>query len=896
MKRNRKAPAPLRLNRQPREMYLQVFLLGFAAIFFVMVPVMILTGGYFVYYGDFNSQQLPFYHLANEAVRSGSFGWNWYTDLGANFIGSYSFYLLGSPFFWLSVLFPQSWVLYLMPWLLALKHGVAALTAYAYIRRFVRSRTCSVIGALLYSYSGFQLFNIFFNHFQDVTAFFPLLLLAMEQRVNENRRGVFALTVGFMAVLNYYFFTGQAVFLILYFIVRCAAPDFNANLRKFFSIALESVIGVAIAAFMLLPSALTILDNNRVGTFLTGMDMVAYNDRTRYLRILQSFFMLPDAPARPNLFHSDYGKWASIGGYLPLFSMAGVISFMSQKKKHWATRLTIICAVCAFIPTLNSMFHMFNDSYYARWYYMPVLILALMTAYALDNPKIKWRGGMVVCVLFYVFCGIVSLLPDRDKDKNLTWLKFAQYPWYFWLVLGACGVMLYLAGMVLVSRKRGWHFQRFALWMTALACVASTAMMVYFGIGLGMYPNYYVSYAIKGGAEIHLEAPENQFFRVDTSEDYDNYPMHWGYSNMRCFHSVVPTSIMNFYHNLGISRDVASRAETKHYPLRALFNVKYYFDKSFTDKGDENNHDIEMPGFVYLKKENGFEIYENEAYIPMGVAYDAYIERGEFDKMTALAREKAMLQALVLEPEQVEQYKDLLHPLADEARYTLTDDNYVEYCQNIAATRTCTTFTYDSYGFTAETAELDKPQAVFFSVPYESGWSAEVDGKAVEIIRADYDGFMAVPCEAGSHTITFHYETPGLKLGLMISAGGLGALVLYVLIMLIAEHKKRPAVPRRKYCYDYETADDLPIHGMYARYSIQKSKSRLILSEDDDEEPPAPEPLPEPDEEPQTVPEETEEEPEPDEPPAEPDTAEDEAESAEPEPAEHPAEEEQNNG
>ena len=197
--------------RKSKEKYGWVFLTAFVIMAVSVLPRTIANGGIFTYYGDFNSQQIMFYQHAHDSVQAGNLGWDWGTDLGSSFIGSYSFYLLGSPFFWITTLFPSSFVPYLIPWLLALKHGVAALTAYAYIRRFVRSRTCSVIGALLYSYSGFQLFNIFFNHFQDVTAFFPLLLLAMEQRVNENRRGVFALTVGFMAVLNYYFFTGQAV-------------------------------------------------------------------------------------------------------------------------------------------------------------------------------------------------------------------------------------------------------------------------------------------------------------------------------------------------------------------------------------------------------------------------------------------------------------------------------------------------------------------------------------------------------------------------------------------------------------------------------------------------------------------------------------------------------------
>ena len=91
--------------------YLFAFLLGFGALLIVYLPAMCLEHGYFLYYGDYNSQQLPFYSLANDAVRSGSFGWNWYTDLGANFIGSYAFYLLGSPFFWLTTILPRSWML-----------------------------------------------------------------------------------------------------------------------------------------------------------------------------------------------------------------------------------------------------------------------------------------------------------------------------------------------------------------------------------------------------------------------------------------------------------------------------------------------------------------------------------------------------------------------------------------------------------------------------------------------------------------------------------------------------------------------------------------------------------------------------------------------------------------
>ena len=40
--------------------YLFAFLLGFGALLIVYLPAMCLEHGYFLYYGDYNSQQLPF--------------------------------------------------------------------------------------------------------------------------------------------------------------------------------------------------------------------------------------------------------------------------------------------------------------------------------------------------------------------------------------------------------------------------------------------------------------------------------------------------------------------------------------------------------------------------------------------------------------------------------------------------------------------------------------------------------------------------------------------------------------------------------------------------------------------------------------------------------------------
>lgn len=778
------------------EKYLKVFLIGFFTFLLAVLPIIIFTGGYYIYYGDYNSQQIPFYIHAQNFIKNEGLGWDWGTDLGANFVGSYSFYLLGSPFFWLTLPLPNSLVVFAMPLLLALKHGIAALTAYAFIKRFVRSKTASMIGGILYAFSGFQLFNIFFNHFHDVTALFPLMLIALEEKINNQRKGFFAVTVAMMGILNYFFFTGQAVFIIIYILVRIGSPDFKITWKKFFGVAFEAAAGVMIAMVILLPAALGILGNYRINERLYGLDLVAYNDRTRILRIIQSFFMIPDVPARPNLFSSDGAKWSSIGGYLPMFSMAGVIAFAKSRRKHWSVKLTVICMICAFIPILNSMFYTFNSSYYARWFYMPILIMAMMTAHALDDIKTDFRPAIKICGGVMAALAVIAILPKKVDDK-VEWFEFANYPAYFALVLAVSITGLILLYRIDRLRSKGKNFMKTTLISTVACTFACTACVVYFGVSLGSYPSTYIGNGINGSENLELDNPKDRFYRLDISENYDNYPMFWGYSSMRAFQSTVPASIMEFYPNIGVTRDVASRAPLENYTIRGLFSVKYYFDKVYSDKEDEYSFICDLPGFSYKNTQNGFYVYENDYYIPMGFTYDYYMTEEESKNHTELTRERSLLRALVLSEADAEKYNDIIEELPYNMMAALDDSDYISDCMD-RREEACTEFSYDSEGFDAEIS-LDTSKLVFFSVPYDDGWTAYVNGKPADIVKANY-GFMAVKAESGENIIEFRYETPGLLAGLIVSVAGIILLSGYLIIF----RKKKSGTALSSHYYDYD--------------------------------------------------------------------------------------------
>ena len=104
-------------------------------------------------------------------------------------------------------------------------------------------------------------------------------------------------------------------------------------------------------------------------------------------------------------------------------------------------------------------------------------------------------------------------------------------------------------------------------------------------------------------------------------------------------------------------------------------------------------------------------------------------------------------------------------------------------------------FSIDRAGFTAR-CSYDDDTLVFFSVPYDKGWHAQVDGIETRIEKADI-GLMAVRVPAGEVEIRFSYLTPGLAEGLLMTGAGLLLLAVYLLIARLAGRRRSAKTPAR---------------------------------------------------------------------------------------------------
>ena len=75
----------------------------------------------------------------------------------------------------------------------------------------------------------------------------------------------------------------------------------------------------------------------------------------------------------------DIANYDSVDLYLPFVGSVLAISYSISKKKSWISILMFTCIFFMLVPILNSSFFLFTTSYYARWFYMPTLVLALLS-------------------------------------------------------------------------------------------------------------------------------------------------------------------------------------------------------------------------------------------------------------------------------------------------------------------------------------------------------------------------------------------------------------------------------------------------------------------------------------------------------------------------------------
>ena len=177
--------------------------------------------------------------------------------------------------------------------------------------------------------------------------------------------------------------------------------------------------------------------------------------------------------------------------------------------------------------------------------------------------------------------------------------------------------------------------------------------------------------------------------------------------------------------------------------------------------------------------------YENA--MPVGSVYHTYMTETDFHKIPKELRAIAMLRCLIVpdrHEKEVEQVLEEYDPALDGGLTAEQKDALVQKreADGIHSLKK------DSNGFTAS-LNAREDGYVLFTVPYDDGFRAQVNGEPVQILESN--GMMAVPAEKGENRIRFIWKNHDLMAGTACTVCGTLLWALYIWLENRRIEKKR---------------------------------------------------------------------------------------------------------
>lgn len=757
--------------------YNKVFWAAIAATAIIILPVMFANNGNLYLVGDYMSQQIPFIRECRRMLLSGEPFWSSNTFLGANFLGAYSFYNYGSPFYWPLYLMPEALTGIGLSITFVLRHGVAALTSFIYLKSHCQNRNLAFIGAFIYTFSSFTMDSTYFFHFIDVIAVFPLLLYLVDEALENRKTALMALAVMLNAMINYYFFFSTSVFFLIYLAFRILSSNKAYSSKDGIRCIIYYALGALAAMFILMPSALSLLETHKATNSFSSTLLRGLGSIPQLIKILKGI-VLPSEGVLGSANGFVFSNFNSNAAFLPFFGAVFLLIAVRKKKpSEWYYKLIKFLFILTLVPFGNGIFSFFTNFSYTRWWYAFVLISVLASIKVIEEkPDVRGfkKSAKTITIISAAVIGgpllIKLIFAYALKNANLDFIPQAALNY-----LENAGMtspfttddLRYCITLILMTAASYfplWMFTRKgrpfdtkkAIPVVAIICIFSYSVYLsnearVFDIG---YNDGYK------GADTAVSNEISYTSRTSFEGSFSNYSSIANKPSISAFHSFKSHSAAEFCRLAGYS-------DTLH-----INNVRYFDTPAIQ---------------TVLSVEKTVDKDGNEKaapyYSPFGYSYGYYVLDEGFEhsksKKENNRRIELMTKACIIDAETAIRLGDVIKPLNE-----ADSVDWEEACKENRSTA-ATDFVMTSKGFTAVTNGNDK-RLIYFSIPHDNGWKAYVDGKQAEIFTLN-GGLMGIVVPEGESEIEFIFTTPGLCAGIAVSAV---SLLLIAALSVINKKKK----------------------------------------------------------------------------------------------------------
>lgn len=355
--------------------------------------------------------------------------WDWTIGLGADVIQSYGYYVIGDPFAYLGVLFPDSMTEFAFHFLILLRVYLIGISFLFFARKMQISAVGSVFGSVVYTFTFYVILNVTRHpFFLTPLIFLPLLCLGVEKILRNESNLLFILVVFMSAVSNFYFFYMLTLLVFIYAVVRYFYMNGFQTIKHLFYYVWHTMysylIGMLLSAVVFLPIAWGFLESSReAGDFASRL--IVYP--------LQYYILM-----FRNLFISESYLWTVMGLasitilILPLF-------FTRRKDFNYLPILLGIFGVMLLFPifgsVMNGMAGPFN-----RWSFAIPLFLGLAAAHLYDRRySLRKKDLTAMGISLLLFSGIAFFEKTLGEFREVMYtpLLIAAAMWGLLILLNS---------------------------------------------------------------------------------------------------------------------------------------------------------------------------------------------------------------------------------------------------------------------------------------------------------------------------------------------------------------------------------------------------------------------------------------------------------------------------
>jgi len=612
----------------------------FGVISFFVFVVFIIYNKSFIWEGDGIKQHFTILYDFNQIVRNISSNGipmlSWNIGLGLDVIGQYSYYVIGDPFAYISLLFPMDKLEVAYNFLVLLRIYCVGLVFIAYCKYTKKEKFNTLLGAIIYTFCGFVLYaGVRHPYFTNAAIFLPLTLLGIEKLLKENKK-IFLIFIIFLSTIsNYYFFYMITVISIIYGVIKYIF-EYNQGLKEFFkkigSAMLCYIIGILMASIIFIPTVYAFLSSTRTDT----------EQATTYISGYYEYLFIGISSMR-------FKNWSVIGvSSIVILMLPILFTRLKDKEVRSYLALFVVTTIMLLLPQIASMMNGFSFPS-NRWVFAYSFILSYIVILGFDS-KLSYSKKEKICMFIglIVYSIIGIFVTDLKIKKNLDYYA-------------AC-VISYLIFIIILYKYRKEKSVKFAkksIMILVIINIFILSAALYYPKGKEYVDEFIESGTVEENCATvngkienfkeaieYIQANDKSFYRITKKDTtYENLSIIYDYNPTQLYLSLGNGNVYNLSNDLednSYSHTKCVNGSDRRTKFTTLLSNKYFV----CDKDDSRY----VPyGYTLYHKIGNTLIYINENYLPVGIIYDSYITKEQYENLTPLEKADSLITTAMIE-------------------------------------------------------------------------------------------------------------------------------------------------------------------------------------------------------------------------------------------------------